>query len=382
MVKDPLVPRALFAAVAMGAVVATTLVPIVPVVTATAQTCTSSVGPGIPPPAEVPSGLQWFHASWYGQSGYPTLCPGETSTATVAYYNSGSEGWYASRLYQAALLGTWDPDPGQDQPSPLGGDGTMGSPATGWPGHNRVAAQPVEYVGPGQVAWFQFTVRAPTTPGVYRLYIRPLIEGTTWMRDEGVYWQVFVKTDDSEQAVVVDTVDPAGDRFGDGSQTFSYDSNDTFRYKGAEVNIAEFELMLSRGDTVAMRYDPEPAGSSTFDIAIDLGHGAPRLWIVGTQGDNHVTIDEPPSNVDGLRYSLQRSSIERHPAAGCNASTGTYLQIASLTIPAGSDQVTHVDADVPRGLYCYRAGTINPVTGTIEFGYSRAQPVGDPIGAP
>lgn len=374
--------RRTVAALLALASVASTVAPLGPANTASAQTCTNSVGPGIPPPASVPSGLYYFHASWYGQSGYPTLCPGETSRATVAYYNSGTEGWYANRLYHAALLGTWEPEPGQDQPSLLGGDGTNGSPATGWPRFNRVAAQPVEYVGPGQIAWFQFTVRAPATPGIYRLYIRPLIEGTTWMKDEGVYWQVFVKTDDSESAVVVETVDAANDRFSDGSQTFRYDRNDTFRYEGAAVSLEQFEQMLTRGDTITMRYDADAADSSRFDIALDVGYGAPRLWIVGTQGDNHVTIEEPPSNVEGLRYFLQRSSLDRHPAAGCNPGTGAYMQVAVVTMPAGSDRVTHVDADVPRGLYCYRAGAVNPLTGTVEFGYSNAQMVGEPIGAP
>src|SRR5712692_5548142 len=66
----------------------------------------SSVGPGIAPPARVPSGIPGFHASWYGQSGYPTLCPGERSSAVVAYYNSGSRGWVAGRLGEMAFLGT------------------------------------------------------------------------------------------------------------------------------------------------------------------------------------------------------------------------------------------------------------------------------------
>lgn len=158
----------------------------------TAVTCTSSTGPGIPPPATVPAGIPGFHAAWYGQSGYPTLCPGERSTATVAYYNAGSLGWVAGRLGEVAYLGTWEPTPGQDRASALGGDGTFGSPATGWPRFNRVALQPAEYVGPGQVAWFQFTVQAPSTPGTYYLYIRPLIEGATWLEDYGVYWQVTV----------------------------------------------------------------------------------------------------------------------------------------------------------------------------------------------
>jgi hypothetical protein len=160
---------------------------------AVAGPCTSSVGPGIPPPAGLPSGQGGFHASWYGQSGYPTLCPGERSTATVAYYNSGSRGWVSGRMGEVAYLGTWSPVPGQDQPTSLGGDGQLGSPNTGWPRYNRVALQPADYVGPNQVAWFQFTIQAPPTPGTYRLYIRPLIEGAQWMEDYGVYWYVTVR---------------------------------------------------------------------------------------------------------------------------------------------------------------------------------------------
>src|SRR5207244_2772451 len=105
---------------------------------ALAATCTSSVGPGIPPPASVPSGVDGFHASWYGQSGYPTLCPGERSTAVVAYYNSGTRGWVAGKLGEVAYLGTWNPEPGQDRMSILGGDGAAGSPDNGWPRYNRV----------------------------------------------------------------------------------------------------------------------------------------------------------------------------------------------------------------------------------------------------
>jgi hypothetical protein len=159
---------------------------------ASGQSCQSSVGPGIPPPSGLPQGLPGFHAAWYGQSGYMTLCPGTQSTATVAYYNTGSFGWVSGRLGEVAYLGTWEPIPGQDRASLLGGDGTAGSPNTGWPRYNRIAIQPAPYVGPGQVAWFQFVVQAPPTPGSYRLYLRPLIEGAQWMEDYGVFWVVTV----------------------------------------------------------------------------------------------------------------------------------------------------------------------------------------------
>jgi hypothetical protein len=161
-----------------------------------AATCTSSEGPGIPHPLSVDAGIPGFHAAWYGQSGYPTLCPGVRSTATVAYYNAGSLGWVNGQMGQVAYLGTWGPEPGQDAMTPLGGDGTAGSPATGWPRYNRIAIQPAAYVGPGQVAWFQFTIQAPLLPGTYRLYLRPLIEGATWMEDYGVFWLVTVLNPD------------------------------------------------------------------------------------------------------------------------------------------------------------------------------------------
>jgi hypothetical protein len=122
-----------------------------------------------------------------------TLCPDQQATATVAYYNSGSRGWVKGRMGEVAYLGTWDTVPGQDRPSMLGGDGTQGSPATDWPRYNRIAQQPADYVGPGQVAWFQFTVVAPSVPGTYYLYLRPLVEGSQWMEDFGVYWVVTVR---------------------------------------------------------------------------------------------------------------------------------------------------------------------------------------------
>ncbi len=165
-----------------------------------AATCTDAVGPGIPAPTGVRTGVPGYHAAWYGQSGYPTLCAGHTITATVAFMNTGTVGWYAGRMGAAAYLGTWGPEPGQDKASALGGVDT------GWPAANRVAAQSAPYVGPGQVSWFQFTLRAPLASGTYRLAMRPLIEGAQWMEDEGVFWSVVVKTDDAAAVPVAQPI--------------------------------------------------------------------------------------------------------------------------------------------------------------------------------
>ena len=187
---------------------------------ATPTTCTDVVGPGIPPPATVTTGVAGYHAAWFGQSGYPTLCPGHTATATVAFENTGTLGWYAGKPGAAAYLGTWGPEPGQDKPSALGGIDL------GWPAANRIAAQPAGYVGPGQVSWFQFTVKAPATPGVYRLGLRPVIEGAQWLEDFGVYWYVTVKANDADTVTLPAPVAPPVDRTyfpqiaSDGSRSF------------------------------------------------------------------------------------------------------------------------------------------------------------------
>src|SRR5438132_7414275 len=86
----------------------------------------STVGPGIAPPDRVPLGIPGFHASWYGQSGYPTLCPGERSNAVVAFYNSGSRGWVSRRLGGVADLGTWNRDPVQGARTVPGGTAQLG----------------------------------------------------------------------------------------------------------------------------------------------------------------------------------------------------------------------------------------------------------------
>lgn len=491
---------------------------------ADAAACTSSVGPGIAPPPTVPSGIPGFHAAWFGQSGYPTLCPGERSTATVAYYNSGTRGWLSGVMGQMAFLGTWDPLPGQDKASPLGGDGTNGSPATGWPRYNRVAAQPAEWVGPNQVSWFQFTIQAPTTPGTYLLYIRPLVEGAQWMEDFGVYWQVTVKPAEAQVGVSVtptgaSSVSVGGTRdytvtvsgltgcvdlafvdaanfpadgtfrdadgdakadltntatfasvngvtvnssyidcvaipstgtftisatsstanafvrpvvfldangnnaldldsgkrptetsFGVGGPvrflppsatfgshtvtvglvntaerfftdaaamaTYRYDTNDTFQYGGIGVSISQFEQVLSTGDTLNVSYNPDPAGVSTFNITNDVGRQAPTVGATvgsfdggATQNDVRLTITEPSSNIDAIAYSVQRTTVAAS-AAACDANSGTYAEIATVSTASGSDTATYTDGNLANGTYCYRVGAANPVTSRTAFGYS------------
>ncbi len=167
-----------------------------------AAMCTETVDPGTPPVAAT-TGLAGAHAALYARSGFPTLCGGGSTTVTIAFQNTGSLGWYGN-----AALGTWGPEPGQDRASALGGDGSAGTPATNWSRANRPGIQSMPYIGPGQVMWFQFGVQAPSAPGVYKLGLRPLLEGQQWLEDPNLTFYVIVKTDDANVPQLPDATAP------------------------------------------------------------------------------------------------------------------------------------------------------------------------------
>jgi len=357
-----------FRSLAVALIVASglTLAPSERAAIAVAAECVSNVGPGIPPPASVPSGIPGFHAAWYGQSGYPTLCPGQPAKAVVAFYNSGSLGWIRDPEHYAAL-GNWGPSPGQDQPSILGGDGTHGTPNTRFAGYNRPAAMPADYIGPGQVAWFQFTVKAPRTPGTYRFYLRPLIEGVQWMEDYGVFWQVTVLPGDPPQRVTVSAADTSSDSFTAGGTTFRYDRSDTFEINDATMRYEDFKLTISVADVIDIRYQPTAAGMSSFNIVADFGNAPPTVKAEAgtfdggpTKNDVSLTITPPASNLPH-EYPSQRALVPSGTAV-CEATSGPYEPPYSGVHPEGS----YVDLNVPSGTYCYRSGP----QGAPWFAYS------------
>jgi len=122
-----------------------------------------------------------YHSKWVSETAYPTLHVGEISgPLTIAFMNAGATTWTKGALGQEARLGinlddvTW---------------ATLG---VNWPLPNRVATQTEATVMAGQTATFTFQVKAPATPGVYSIHLRPVIDGVTWMEDEGVFLVVTV----------------------------------------------------------------------------------------------------------------------------------------------------------------------------------------------
>lgn len=129
------------------------------------------------PPASV------YRSSFVDQSAWPTVAPGQTTTVTVRFRNSGTATWVRGVAGKQANLG-------------INGDSRSFSDlgmAVGWLSADRVATTDEATVAPGAVGTFRFTVRAPTQQGEYRLPLRPVVDGVQWMPDEGVF--LVVKSD-------------------------------------------------------------------------------------------------------------------------------------------------------------------------------------------
>ena len=134
-------------------------------------------GSGGPPPAAFPQAAG-FHSSWIDGSPYPTLLPGATSTLSLRFRNTGTEPWQtgvAGRQINLAAAGDSFIYAGLGM-------------AAGWLSPNRLATTQETVVEPGQIGTFRFAVRAPVGPGSYRLDLRLVDDGVTWLDDQGVYF--------------------------------------------------------------------------------------------------------------------------------------------------------------------------------------------------
>ena len=122
-----------------------------------------------------------YHSRWVSESAFPTLRVGQISgPLSIAFRNAGSQSWVRGTLGQEARLAV-----NQD-------NAQWASLGVNWLSANRVAAQTEATVVPGGTGTFTFQVRAPMTPGLYAIHLRPVIDAVTWMEDEGVFLYITV----------------------------------------------------------------------------------------------------------------------------------------------------------------------------------------------
>jgi glucose/arabinose dehydrogenase len=118
-----------------------------------------------------------FHSAWLDESPWPVLRPLTTVSYTVRFRNTGTETW------QRAV-------PGRQVNLGVGGDSTAFADqgmAVAWLSANRVATTAEATVAPNAIGTFTFMLRAPASPGSYRLPLHPVLDGVQHLEDEGVY---------------------------------------------------------------------------------------------------------------------------------------------------------------------------------------------------
>jgi hypothetical protein len=122
-----------------------------------------------------------LHSRWVSQSPMRVVDLGGITTLSISFRNVGSTPWIRDSSAEARLGIVNDDRRFFD----------LGF-AQNWVAPDRPAAQIESVVSPGSLAIFSFQVRGAVT-GVHRIPVRPLVEGVTWMEDEGAYVEVWVR---------------------------------------------------------------------------------------------------------------------------------------------------------------------------------------------
>jgi hypothetical protein len=121
-----------------------------------------------------------FHSAWVSQTPWPVLRAGELSAAiTLTFRNTGTQAWVRATDRQVNL-------------GVVGDDTSWATGSVGWAAADRPAVQSESFVAPGALGTFTFQVRAPAEPGEYAVPLRLVVDGLTWLEDQGVFVQITV----------------------------------------------------------------------------------------------------------------------------------------------------------------------------------------------
>jgi len=119
-----------------------------------------------------------------------SVAPDDTVELWAEYRNTGNTVW-SSMGKNAVKLGTANP---LDRVSSFRGDA--------WVSENRTVAISPSAVGPGEIARFTFSIKAPDEIGSYQESFRPVVELTTWLSDEDLHWNISVE----EELILMDAL--------------------------------------------------------------------------------------------------------------------------------------------------------------------------------
>jgi len=141
----------------------------------------------------------------YQSSSPATMQPGETANVWLEVKNTGTNTWWdyqdPAYAYHPVRLGTGSQYGSVNQQQDYASEFTDST----WLAPNRTTDTSPNVTRPGWNTRFQFNIKAPSTPGVYRAYFTPVVEGITWMKDIGIYWELTVGSGSSNGNTSFDT---------------------------------------------------------------------------------------------------------------------------------------------------------------------------------
>lgn len=121
-----------------------------------------------------------LRSRWIAQEVPEVIALGTTASAKFAFRNIGATPWIRGTAAEARLGIVDDERRFFD----------LGL-ALNWPRPDRLAVQTADVVEVGEIATFSFGLRGSVT-GRHHVRVRPVVDGVTWMDDDGAYFDIVV----------------------------------------------------------------------------------------------------------------------------------------------------------------------------------------------
>lgn len=250
-----------------------------------------------------------YSFEYVSQSAYPTLAPNGTTSLSLTIKNNGRAVWHQDGSNPPLRLGTSHPN---DRPSSF-------FDSSSWLSANRIKADQHQ-VGVGENATFTFVVKAPSKAGVYKEYFTPVIDGVTWMKDIGIFWQITVSEIAPAQILNSLVISPASKTLEAGaSQQFiatAYDINGNV-ISGVSVS---WSVVAGGGTITSNGLFTAGSATGTFPntIKAEINYGG-----ISKTANATITVLSPQQSGGGggggaipTAFSLGTLSSSTHPVSG------------------------------------------------------------------
>jgi hypothetical protein len=215
-----------------------------------------------------------------------TLAPGEKQSLTLDLKNTGNAAWEKTTFH----LGT---SHSQDRTSIFAD--------SSWLSQNRIGINQ-DTIDVGYTAHFNFTITAPQTSGIYYEYVRPVIDGSEWLSDVGIYWKITVKNVGEDESVL-----PVYNKIGVKKIVITISTQNLKCFEGTDI-VCDFTISsgLPGLDTPTGNFKIQRKRDVAYSAAYDLymnywmaftpneAYGIHELpywkysWGIVTEGANHL----------------------------------------------------------------------------------------------